>query len=556
MPHEFAVIATFASVLGAFLQCWNGLSYGVAANELSANLRPEMMEEASTFDFNQEQKQRTVPDECSIVMADSSISNSGWGVFTLKTLVRDQTLQESSTGDVVIHLTDPNPMTASGMQRLIWEYLWQGMEVGGQYEGQKVMSLAPGIGMVANGHATMFNVLPQKPTKDAGVDRNSSPGAGAFSHYHNFTWKVQRDLQAGSELFVNYGEGWFKERGYTNQPLPTGRRSVDWLRENGYCMDNLVAGKSELPDAGRGAFASRNLKAGSVVAPVPVLPLASESLKMAKERGATGEIVISEQLMRNYCLGHHNSSLLLFPFSSIVNLINHPSKSEHNVRLEWAEASKSLFDMPVSELQGSSARLLLELVATRPIQEGEEILPDYGSDWVQAWEEHVKAWQPRGDGRPHMSAQRANKATAYDVLSTAAELKNDPYLEDIFTSCYYQPHPERDTNDGGDHALVFQWKDTPGLTEESRNLRPCAVMDRSPGGDGEFTYTVRVFNRPGLPPSQRVPKGRAFILTRVPRCAIEFSDKLYTTDQHLEGAFRKEIGLHIYPRQWLDLSEL
>ncbi len=88
---------------------------------------------------------------------------------------------------------------------------------------------------------------------------------------------------------------------------------------------------------------------------------------------------------------------------------------------------------------------------------------------------------------------------------------------------------------------------------QSRNLRPCVVMDHHVGNDGELLYTVRIFNRPGLSPSTRVPTGKPHIVTGVPRFAIVFSDKLYTSDQHLENAFRQEIGLSIFPDQWKDL---
>lgn len=56
-----------------------------------------------------------------------------------------------------------------------------------------------------------------------------------------------------------------------------------WLNENGICLDNIQQGKSTLPQAGRGAFARRRLKEGSIVSPSPVIPvhdLSWKSLKM------------------------------------------------------------------------------------------------------------------------------------------------------------------------------------------------------------------------------------------------------------------------------------
>ena len=512
-----------------------------------------VFQEGGRLEFH-ECSTHAVPDGCRLVMAESSIAGAGWGVFSLEPLKRGQTLGGTSNGDIAIHLTDPNPLAAEGMKRLIWEYLWDGQEVGGQYEGQRVMSFVPGIGMLANGEANLFNVLPLKPSIDnAAISRNSSPGAGAITHYHNLTWKVQRDLEKGSEIFVNYGEGWFKERGYVDQPLPAGRRSSSWLREHGYCLDNLFPGESRLQHAGRGAFASRDLQTGNVIAPVPVLALTSESLKMAKEHEATGQVVITEQLARNYCFGHRNSSRLLFPYSPMVNLINHGSEGTSNVKLRWSEASVLLIQ--VNELQELTSRLLLELVATRPIDQGDEILLDYGAEWESAWKDHVEHWQP--PRARYVSSHDMNRDEEHRILLTPAELQIDPYPDNIFTSCYYRLSVELNLANTDNPSQVLQWRKSPGLMEGPRYLRPCAVLDRHPVGkdrQGEFLYTVRIFNRPGLDPSERVPKGRPYILKGVPRYAIEFSDKLYTTDLHLENSFRKEITLDVFPNQWMDIN--
>jgi hypothetical protein len=98
------------------------------------------------------------------------------------------------------------------MRRLLWEYLWDGEETGGQYEGQQVMSVLPGIGMLTNGEAKLYNLLHYKlVVDDAGLMRHQSQGAGASTHYHNFTWYLQKDLDARGEIFVNYGPEWFRK---------------------------------------------------------------------------------------------------------------------------------------------------------------------------------------------------------------------------------------------------------------------------------------------------------------------------------------------------------
>ena len=266
-----------------------------------------------------------IPEGCSLILGDSSIKDGGWGIFTLKPFATGEAIVHN--GDPVIQIPDPNPQKLHGMRRLLWNYLWDGQEASGQYEGQRVMSTIPGIGMLANGDPNLHNVLPNiKPKIDnAGQTRTQSPGAGAFTHYHNLTWYAKTDIKAGDELFVNYGEDWFKERGYLNQPSPSEKRSIPWLLQNGYCLDNIIPGISTIDHAGRGAFASRDLEEGAIVAPVPVLPVSSESLGMMKQH-ISGRLIFTDQLIKNYCFGHSNSSLHLYPYSPVVNLINHDSQ--------------------------------------------------------------------------------------------------------------------------------------------------------------------------------------------------------------------------------------
>jgi hypothetical protein len=58
------------------------------------------------------------------------------------------------------------------------------------------------------------------------------------------------------------------------------QRSLDWLNENGLCMDHLDIRSSTIPQAGRGAFARRFLKEGSIVGPAPVIHVPRELLSM------------------------------------------------------------------------------------------------------------------------------------------------------------------------------------------------------------------------------------------------------------------------------------
>lgn len=263
---------------------------------------------------------RTVLPECTLVMAPSSIPNAGWGVYTLTDRKKNEPLLKyydnnhfsAAYGDVVLQVPDlQHPLGAS---KMLWEYLWDATETGGQFEGlATTVSFIPGVAMLANGDVQHYNVLPslQPDMDDAEVSGRStplSPGTGAFTYYHNYTWYISTDMVAGDEILVNYGLNWFRERGLDPVLPPTKQRrthrpSLQMLQQESYCLDNMRPGSSTIPHAGRGAFAKRNLQMGTVVAPVPVLPISQASLQMVKLHH-DGHLVETHQLLTNYCYGH------------------------------------------------------------------------------------------------------------------------------------------------------------------------------------------------------------------------------------------------------------
>jgi hypothetical protein len=282
--------------------------------------------------------------------------------------------------------------------------------------------------------------------------------------------------------------------------------------------------------------------------------------------------VVTKQLLLNYCLGHTNSSILLYPYGPMVGLVNHASSASNantraNVRLQWSTSDvlhlfgQELLTKPLEEVKNYSSNrsgLLLELVATRNIVKGEEIFLDYGVEWQQAWINHVQNWKPVPDADKYTPSY-----VMEDVVKTLrleSELVEHPYPDNVFTSCFYRysdhkEAAEKHTGGGADEAVTtFRWNMTRGLFE-LRNLRPCKILQREQDPKQGTLFTVRIMNRYGLTADERIPKGAMHIVTHVPRRAVRFSDKLYTTDQHLENAFRHEIGIpdDIFPPQWMDL---
>ncbi len=191
--------------------------------------------------------------------------------------------------------------------------------------------------MLANGHETEYNTVQSHgaSVNSAGQFRHSHPGAGASSHYFNYSFYACRDIPSGAEILVDYGQNWFKERKDKQiiNEIDSNKifehktaRSIEWLKKNGICLDNLKVGPSTNQSAGRGAFATRSIRQGDIVAPVPVVQIpdrrALDLFKIktdGKHINDSESIEQSLQLLLNYCFGHRNSSVLLFPIVSICD---------------------------------------------------------------------------------------------------------------------------------------------------------------------------------------------------------------------------------------------
>ena len=169
---------------------------------------------------------------------------------------------------------------------------------------------------------------------------------------------------------------------------PGSMRSLEWLETNGMCMDNIKPGPSTIPYAGRGAFANRNIPEGGIVAPVPLLHIPDESI-FDMHNMATVELEeedsymylrdtddkIGIQLLVNYCWSHPKSTMQFFPAGAVVGYINHaPSKDKVNAKMIWSDHAKNKLDMLQEYLPSFTdiGSLVVEIVATRDIEEGEE----------------------------------------------------------------------------------------------------------------------------------------------------------------------------------------
>jgi len=478
---------------------------------------------------------------CHFVMAPSTIPNGGWGIYSLVGVPKRKHILP---GGPVIHLVDLRPQHAPGISHLLKDYAWSSQATGGWVEGNAVRSLVPGIGMLANSVRQDFNLAPGTTLHDpAGLFRGASPAAGSSTHHHSTTFRAVENVHAGSELF--YGT---KSENRLNKIDFGTNRSLDWLLDNGICLDNIE--QKESPTKGRGAFATRPIKKGTVVAPLPIEIIGRSSLKM-QDQG-------THQLLLNYCFGNSKSSLLLFPYGPIVNLINHDSKP--NALVRWSDqTSKEWFDMSAQEiLKSRHTWFLMEVIALRDIEPGEEVLIDYGPEWQKAWSLHRENF----DASMHASENYVYPSVMNDKVQTfrtIEEQNEKPYPNNLQTACFYDYEGTKNyklpVEDGAPPVRAAEWPLTARTKQRHLLYRyPCDIMGRESKQHG-IRYIVEIKNYEATLSHKIVPENERHIVTGVPREYITFIDKLFTTDQNLPNTFRHEIGLPdgVFPEKWMDL---
>ena len=436
--------------------------------------------------------------------------------------------------------------------------------------------------------------------KQVAMDRTTDVAAGAISDFLNVQFESTQDIAAGSELFIGYGPKWFEQRGmdlpttenhaeaddvlslfmqlhgskwaelppkekakkwnaFTQKlglktksvlpqshdevpqaadmgsaqfSLPGSRRSIEWLESNGHCMSNMRAGRSTIPQAGMGAFATRRINGGNVISPVPTLPISRESLSMEAEN--------TQQLILNYVFGRKESSILLYPYASTVPFINHGGRN-YNARLQLSNAFSDINHAALKNTidEATQVPLMLELVATRDIELGEEVLLDYGNDWMEAWESHLSAWKP---AKPYLVSALNNNNNVSSPLPTGKDEAAVISRLGAQTACHTLPvniliSKEQSIWNGGNSsntAFVIQ-----------RALVPCDVIGRQSINNRDY-YTVRLHNY-----QEEVED---VVVSLVPRWAIQYVDTPKSNNQRLVGAFRHEIMLPdgILPAHWFD----
>jgi hypothetical protein len=191
----------------------------------------------------------------------------------------------------------------------------------------------------------------------------------------------------------------------------------------GQCLDTVREGTSTIPDAGRGAFATRDFRNGAVIAVAPLVQISDKEIMQTKN--VSSRVTASQQLLLNYCFGHRKSSLLLCPTSQAA-MINHDSSRKANVAIRWARKDagyyKDYTSGPVEDLQvdnddfeSYNTKLMFEYVAIRDIEAGDELFLDYGLDWGDALNDHLAYGVSTVDTRYVSSSQLSKNKVSLAV---------------------------------------------------------------------------------------------------------------------------------------------
>eukprot|EP00592_Proboscia_alata_P020414 CAMPEP_0194404764 /NCGR_PEP_ID=MMETSP0176-20130528/3278_1 /TAXON_ID=216777 /ORGANISM="Proboscia alata, Strain PI-D3" /LENGTH=677 /DNA_ID=CAMNT_0039203269 /DNA_START=30 /DNA_END=2063 /DNA_ORIENTATION=+ len=342
-------------------------------------------------------------------------------------------------------------------------------------------------------------------------------------------------------------------------------RTQEWFDANAICMDTLFTKKSTIPQAGRGGFLKRPLTEGSIVMPVPLLQLDRNVFVVPN---TYQKISGKAQLLMNYALGHDDSEVFLLPYNALVNFINHGNSAgdnaKANVKLRWSESFNraELIDLDVKELLESSFGLIMELVALRDLEEGEELFLDYGSQWEEAWEQHMDDWTPLPNSESYQSAEELIHLEKN--IRTEEEQQMKPYPENIQTACMFYHTEDTDYDirpltadelkeenfEGPANLYLANW------TKPNNDcLRYCKILSRyTEEESGEkFFYNVEV-----LPQTTNLHDDcyhtdeEKLFVDKIPEHAVTIVDEVLTRDHHLVNAFRHPIGLpdELLPTKW------
>jgi hypothetical protein len=174
---------------------------------------------------------------------------------------------------------------------------------------------------------------------------------------------------------------------------------------------------------------------------------------------------------------------------------------------------------------------------------------DYGKEWEDAWNEHVKNWKPLANAEEYVHSTDWKQ----EYFATLDELEKKPYPWNLHTMCIGTYTTDEQGN--------YRW------------LKPLQLDPDQPLMEREYCGIVARYKQdePKEGERRRGPKSKDgylydIILKRednpdfsvlvhdVPSQGIFLYDKVFTNDWHLPNAFRHEIMIpdDVMPKTWLN----
>jgi len=180
--------------------------------------------------------------ECTLYLASSTIPNAGLGLFTTTSYKEKDILKAPQ--DILI------PVGGCGEKCLgmLVDYYWDTTHVSHDHhlrlrrEGPLTGDFITGFGSCANSDVSLENIEHQ--SRNPEVDSYLRPhiGSDAYTPFHHVEAYAYRNIKAGDELFLDYGENYFTARSgiYDSIPLRSDYEEAKRLMSNFFSKIDLL----------------------------------------------------------------------------------------------------------------------------------------------------------------------------------------------------------------------------------------------------------------------------------------------------------------------------
>lgn len=231
-------------------------------------------------------------------IAPSSIKgHSGYGIYTTRHLDVSELILGGPDGVAIPIATNRHRDKVFAQERADWhrvwnEYWWaRGMPDHDSYEDPPMtVDYQIGFGALPNHHC-LLHVLrsqyPDPPYDDSMIERGS-PGMGAFTYSRGREFAVDKAMEPGQEIFLNYG---YCERNAEWNP--------EWAEENVFMTNDYQAARDLLWDFKYGRGELSYDEAGAVVPPPGTQRLVAALLPQSK---AEYELVIDKVFTKEHLM--------------------------------------------------------------------------------------------------------------------------------------------------------------------------------------------------------------------------------------------------------------